>query len=108
MKTIILAIILAVSLCTTAYILNRNFHGNVLIRRIAKAETKIAVLQDRFTRDQHHARWVVDEVKKIVIQGYAPYEFIIPINRGFLGIISSRYKQKDDTRKGQASANQNP
>ena len=86
MKTIILAIILAISLCTTAYILNRNFHGNVLIERIAKAEIKIAVLQDRFERDQHHAQRVIDEVKCIVQEGYAPYSHVIPIKGGFLGI----------------------
>ena len=86
MKTTILAIILAVSLCTTAFILNRNFHGNALIKRIAKAEIEIVVLQDRFEISNKNAQMVIDEVKCIVQEGYAPYSKIIPISGGFLGI----------------------
>ena len=86
MKPTILAIILAVSLVATAYILNRNFHGNVLIERIAKTEIKIAVLQSKFEESKKKAQMVIDEVKCLVQEGYAPYDFIIPVSGGFLGI----------------------
>ena len=104
MKTTILAIILAGSLCTSAFILNRNFHGNALIERIAKTEIQMGLLQSKFEESNKKAQMVIDEVKCIVQEGYAPYSHIIPTSKGYLGIISSRYKQNDDTRKGHASA----
>jgi len=85
-KTTILAIMLSVSLCTTAYILNRNFHDRTMIERIAKAEIKIYLLRNRFEVSDANARRVIDEVKKIAQEGYAPYSHIIPISGGFLGV----------------------
>lgn len=86
MKTTILAIILAVSLCTTAYILNRNFHGKVLIDRIERVERDMMVLEDKYDSSNRNARRVIKEVKRIVEEGYAPYDFIIPVSKGYLGI----------------------
>ena len=83
MKPTILAIILAVSLCASAYILADNSKLHLVNKRIAKAEIKIAVLQDRFTRDQHHAQRVIDEVREIVTTAYS---HIIPVNKGFIAI----------------------
>ncbi len=86
MRTTILAIILAVSLCTTAYILNRNFHGNVLIQRLERVELDMMALEDEYGSSERNARWVIKEVQRIVEEGYAPYSRIIPIKGGFLGI----------------------
>ncbi len=82
-KTTIRAIVLSVSLCTTAYILNRNFHDYTLLKRIAKAETKIAVLQDRFEISNKNAEMVIAEVRDIVTTAYS---HIIPIRGGLLAI----------------------
>ena len=83
MKTTILAIILAISLCTTAYILNRNFHGNVLIERIAKTEIQMGLLQSKFEESNRNAQMVIEEVRKIVTTAYS---HIIPVNKGFIAI----------------------
>ncbi len=83
MKTTILAIILAVSLCVSAYILNRNFQDNALMLRIAKAETKIVVLQDRFEVSNKNAHRVIEEVREIVTTAYS---HVIPISGGLLAI----------------------
>ena len=92
MRTTIIAIMLSVSLCGTAYILNRNFHDYTWLRRIAKAEIEIYLLQSKFEESNRNAQRVIDEVKCIVQEGYAPYDFIIPVPGGFLGI---REKQND-------------
>lgn len=110
--TLIIAIILAVSLCTTAYILNRNFHGNVLIQRLERVERDMMALEDEYGSSERNARRVIKEVerkarrvikevKRIVEEGYAhfyaPFSHVIPISRGVLGIIEEKH---DDTDNG--------
>lgn len=99
MKTTILAILLSVSLVVTAYILNRNFHGNVLIKRIERVELDMMALEDRYDSSNRNARRVIKEVKRIVEEGYAhfyaPFSHIIPVSGGFLGLREKRNdKQK--------------
>jgi len=94
MKTTIIAIMLSVSLCTTAYILNRNFHGNVLIERIDRVELDMMALEDKYGSSERNARWVIKETKRIVEEGYAhfyaPFSHIIPVRGGFLGILAEK------------------
>ena len=97
MKKLILATVLAVSLCFSAYILSYNPEPKNLIERIESVEAdmvillkaveitvgNVARLETRFEVNNGNIKERLAELKELIEREYS---YIIPIDGGFLGI----------------------
>ena len=75
MKLTLIALILTLSLCFSAYMLNRNPEIEDLIERIEHVEAEVRAL-----------RVEMIGYKAVIWERTAPFTHVIPVSGGFLGI----------------------
>lgn len=75
MKLTLIALILALSLCVSAYILSYNPKPDNLIERIEHVEAEVRALRTEFIG-----------YKAQIWERTEPYTHVIPIDGGFLGV----------------------
>ena len=75
MKLILIALILALSLCVSAYMLNRNPEIDDLRCRIEHVEAEVQALRGEFIGYKAEIR-----------ERTRPYTHILPVSGGFLGV----------------------